>query len=89
MTKLTITSFASTYRNDPKRAGQLAARKRLFGDNSRYAVAPVHTRFDRIEWFVWDAENPWLDGDGKPSVIRQAATLPDALYGLTYTCTFD
>lgn len=86
MKKLTITSFKSTYRNEPAKAGQLAARKRLFGDCSRYAVAPVHTRFDRVEWFVWDAEQ--MDGN-LPCVIRQAATLPDALYGLTYDCTFD
>ena len=89
MKKLTITSFKSTYRNEPAKAGQLAARKRVFGDCSRYAVAPVHTRFDAVEWFVWDAEHPWIDGDGKPGVIRQAATLPDALWGLEYTCTFD
>jgi hypothetical protein len=87
--KLTITSFAPTYRNDPKRAGQLAARKRLFGDNSRYAVAPVHTRFGEVQWFVWDAESRWMDETGLPGVIRQASTLPEALYGLTYTCTFD
>lgn len=74
--------FKSTYRNDPTKAGQLAARKRLFGDCSRFAVAPVHTRFDAVTWFVWDAEHPWVDGDGKPGVIRQADTLESAVHGL-------
>ena len=71
--------FKTTYRNEPAKAGQLAARKRLFGDCSRYAVAPVHTRFDAVQWFVWDAEQ--MD-DGLPSVIRQADTLESALVGL-------
>lgn len=79
---LTPSSFKSTYRNEPAKAGQLAARKRLFGDCSRYAVAPVHTRFDAVQWFVWDAEHPWIDGDGKPNVIRQADKLEDAVHGL-------
>ena len=79
---LTSASFKTTYRNEPAKAGQLAARKRLFGDCSRYAVAPVHTRFDAVQWFVWDAEHPWVDGDGRPSVIRQADTLESALMGL-------
>jgi hypothetical protein len=30
--------------NDPSRKGELAAPKRLFGEFSRYAVAPVHAR---------------------------------------------
>lgn len=38
--------FDSTIRNDPSRQGSLAARKRLFGDFCRFAVAPVHTRFE-------------------------------------------
>jgi hypothetical protein len=37
--------------NDPTRRGQLAAPMRIFGEYSRYAVAPVHTRFDAVEWF--------------------------------------
>ena len=68
-------------RNDPSRKGQLAARKRIFGDWHRYAVAPVHTRFDAVEWFVWDAEtiDPVFGG---PSVIRQASTEAEAVEGL-------
>ena len=66
--------------NDPARKGDLAARKRLFGGNSRFAIAPVHTRFDAVEWMVWDAHRD--DGTGRPEVIRQAATEAEALEGL-------
>jgi hypothetical protein len=65
--------------NDPTRKGQLAAPKRLFGDLRRYAVAPVHTRFDAVEWFVWDAHT---DDHGHPAVIRQASTEAEAIQGL-------
>jgi len=67
--------------NVPARAGQLAQPKRLFGDYSRYAIAPVYTRFDAVEWFVWDAEVP-EPRTGLASVIRQEATEESALYGL-------
>lgn len=70
--------FPRKLANDPTRAGQLAARKKLFGDACRYAIAPVHTRFDAIEWFVWDAELP-DPLTGFPSVIRQAPTIERAL----------
>lgn len=70
-----------TLRNDPTLAGQAAGRKRLFGDYHRYAVWPVHTRFDAVEWFVADAflEDPVT---GLPEVIRQAATEEAAVAGL-------
>jgi len=67
--------------NDPSRKGQLAARKRLFGDYHRYAVAPVHTRFDAVEWFVWDAEAYSPEGI-TPAVIRQASSEEEAIAGL-------
>ena len=70
--------FKNAYSNDPSRKGELAARKQLFGDCSRYAVAPVHTRFDAVQWFVWDAEITCAD-TGLPEVIRQAETLAEAL----------
>jgi hypothetical protein len=73
--------FKTTYTNDATRKGQLAARKQLFGDCSRYAVAPVHTRFDAVQWFVWDAEIACAD-TGLPEVIRQADTLAQALQGI-------
>lgn len=68
--------------NDPSKHGQLAAKRVLFGDFSRYSIAPVHTRFDRVMWFVWDAETVSVDGTGLPEVIRQAWTREEALRGL-------
>lgn len=53
----------------------------IFGENRRYAVAPIHTRFDALEWFVWDAEHPLSDLN-HAEVIRQAETLEEALRGL-------
>ena len=76
-----MVSFPSTLKNNAARKGELAARKQFFGDNSRYAVAPVHTRFDALEWFVWDAEHP-LSNLSRAEVIRQAETLEDALRGI-------
>lgn len=66
--------------NDTTRKGELAARKQLFGDASRYAIAPVHTRFDRVSWFVWDAER--FDASGRPEVIRQEDTFEAAMRAL-------
>ena len=51
-------SFRSVPKSNPLMKGALAAPKQRFGDSGRYAVAPVHTRFDAVEWFVWDAEHP-------------------------------
>ena len=74
-------SFASAIANNPARKGQLAAPKQFFGDFNRFAVAPMHTRFETIEWFVWDADHP--DSDmSHAEVGRQSATLEDALAGL-------
>jgi hypothetical protein len=73
-------AFKAKYTNNPALRGKLADRKRLFGGYSRYAVAPVHTRFEAVQWFVWDAEA--MDAEGVPSVIRQEATLQEALHGL-------
>ena len=72
--------FASSYANEPSRKGQLAARKQLFGDYSRYAIAPVHTRFDAVSWFVWDAYGDPMNNAS--SIIRQEATLAEAIKGL-------
>jgi len=67
--------------NIPANAGSLAARKELFGDNSRYAIAPIHTRFDAVEWFVWDAEHP-RSSMSHAEIIRQEPTRDAALFGL-------
>jgi len=68
-------------RNNPELAGQLAGRKEFFGPNSRFAVAPVHTRFEAIEWFVWDSEQI-DDVTNGPKVIRQVATRALAIEGI-------
>jgi len=65
--------------NNPNQKGSLAGRKVLFGDCSRYAVAPIHTRFDAVEWFVWDADS--VDANGLPEVIRQEPTFEAAVAG--------
>ena len=78
---MALVSFSSVPSNNPALRGTLAARKQIFGDRGRYAVAPIHTRFDAVEWFVWDAEHP-QSGMNRAEVIRQAATLEEALRGL-------
>lgn len=82
-------SFPSVPANNTAMRGQLAVPKQRFGEHGRYAVAPVHTRFEAVEWFVWDAGHPaaeerWRAGNGIGSaeVIRQCATLEEALEGL-------
>jgi len=69
-------------KNDPTKAGCLAGRKETFGPLNRYAVAPVHTRFDAVEWFVWDAEGELSRMTATPPVIRQATSKAEALEGL-------
>ena len=74
-------------KNDPSRKGELAGKKKLFCSN-RYAVAPVHTRHDKVAWFVWDAEVPDFDSEKcpiigyKPAVIRIADCYDEAVEGL-------
>ena len=62
--------------NNPELRGQLAAPKVLFGDQKRYAVAPVHTRFAAVQFFIWDADT--IDPvTGGPDVIRQFDDISD------------
>lgn len=68
--------FTKTIKNNPALKGSPAIRKHLFGECSRFAIAPIHTRFDYVQWFVWDAHK--LDSDGKPDVIRQFDSSSDA-----------
>lgn len=67
--------------NDAEKRGQLAAPKVLFGELSRYAIAPIHTRFGTIVWFVWDAEKT-LEETHMADVIRQEASFEEAVKGL-------
>lgn len=66
--------------NNKNLAGQQADKKEFFGEFKRYAIAPVHTRFDSVMWFVWDAEV--VDDLGYATVIRQSWTKEEALKGL-------
>jgi len=74
-------SFPPTLSNNPMLKGSPAAPKQRFGDGGRYAVWPIHTRFDAVEWFVADAEHPFSDMN-HAEVIRQAETLELAMKGL-------
>lgn len=74
-------SFPTDISNDPMLRGSTAAPKQRFGDYGRFAVAPIHTRFDTIEWLVWDAEIT-DDATGLAAIIRQAGTMDAALRGL-------
>lgn len=68
--------------NNPSLAGQQAAPKQFFGEFRRYAVYPVHTRFDAVSWFVADGEQ--LDEQtGLAAIIRQSETKEAAMDGLT------
>lgn len=73
-------TFPTTVRNNPALAGQPATRKQPVKGDWRFAIAPVHTRFDAVEWFVWDAEQP-DPLTGLPRVIRQCATFEEAVEG--------
>jgi 2-polyprenyl-6-methoxyphenol hydroxylase-like FAD-dependent oxidoreductase len=74
-------SFSVSLVNDPSKAGQPAAKKQFFGESRRFAVWPIHTRFDAVEWFVADAEHR-LSDLSHAEVIRQEPTLEKALEGL-------
>ena len=62
--------------NDPARKGQRAGRNIFYGEHHRFAVYPVHTRLDAIQWFVADAETP--DETGLASIVGQHFSFEDA-----------
>lgn len=57
-------------RNDPARAGQLASAART-PCGQRLVIFPVHTRVDRLCWFIQDAINE--------EILGQHKTVADAL----------
>ena len=73
--------FPSELINDSSKRGELAAPKVLFGECSRFAVAPIHTRFGSIVWFVWDAEHEFSTLKAA-EVIRQENSFEEAVVGL-------
>ena len=54
-------------RNNPKLAGKRAGKARFYGPYSRFAVYPIHTRFEDITWVVSDADT--LDQFGLPDIF--------------------
>jgi len=53
--------------NNPALRGKRAGKARFFGPHSRYAVFPIHTRFQEVAWVVQDAEV--LDELGLPEAV--------------------
>ena len=68
-------------RNIPYLAGNIAGRKEFFGPFNRYALFPVHTRFNSVSWIVEDAEDQDQE-TGLPKVIVQEKHRKDALLKL-------
>ena len=62
-------------KNDPSKPGHKASKVQTFGPLHRYVIYAIHTR-EAIQWFVCDAET---DDEGYPAVIRQSATMQEAL----------
>jgi len=74
-------AFPANIVNDPEKRGQPAVAKVLFGEFSRYAIAPVYTRFDSIVWMVWDAETSFEDTKAA-DIIRIERKFEDAVKDL-------
>tara|TARA_R100000664_G_C2754382_1_gene141982 strand:- start:1012 stop:1260 length:249 start_codon:yes stop_codon:yes gene_type:complete len=77
----TIKKFFPSISIDGYENGQIVYKKFIFGHYSRYAIAPVKSRFGGVSWFVWDAEQQ-DNITGSPSVIRQAQSIESAIFGL-------
>jgi len=70
--------MSTNIKNDPSRAGQKAARHTLHGMTSRWALSPIHTRFDAVAWFVEDAIQ-WDEVTDRPAVVGIFNTREEAL----------
>ena len=73
---------AHQIQNDNSKFGQRASKPVMFGECKRFCAFACHTRFDRVEWFVQDAEI--LDEYGLPSIVSQASSFEDATRGFGY-----
>ena len=60
-------------RNDPARKGQRAGKSRFYGPRSRFALYPIHTRFEQVAWVVADAETPDSYGLPESAVFHSEA----------------
>jgi len=71
--------FFREVENNKRLAGQLAGKKEFFGKHNRFAIAPVHTRFDKVDWFCWDAEKLSEDlPESYASIIGQKDSYKEA-----------
>jgi len=66
--------------NNPALKGKRAGKARFFGPHSRYAVFPIHTRFESVAWVVQDAEV--LDELGLPEAVVFNSKIEAVTYAL-------
>ena len=59
--------------NNPALRGQRAGKTRFYGPHSRFALYPIHTRFERVAWVVADAETPDHYGLPESAVFHSEA----------------
>jgi hypothetical protein len=76
-------TFPKAASNDPSRKGERASAYRTFGDNSRFGLVAVHTRFEAVEWHVVDVEQIDEVTGTYGAIIRQEATAEAAVRGLS------
>lgn len=62
-------------KNDPNKAGRRASQLATFGDFGRFAVYAIHTRGDRVQWVLQDADLP--NEEGRATIIRRADSLDE------------
>jgi len=59
--------------NTPALKGKRAGKTRFYGPHSRFALYPIHTRFERVAWVVADAETPDHYGLPESAVFHSEA----------------
>ena len=59
--------------NNPALKGKRAGKTRFYGPHSRFALYPIHTRFERVAWVVADAETPDSSGLPESAVFHSEA----------------
>lgn len=69
-------------KNDTNKAGIIASKPQFFMLH-QIKVAAIHTRFDNVQWFVWDAGI--IDElTGHPEVVGQYETEEEAISRARY-----
>jgi len=69
-------------KNDTNKAGMIASKPKFFMLH-QLKVAAIHTRFDRVQWFIWDA-NIIDELTGHPEVVGQYDTEDEAVNRAKY-----